>query len=623
MVEQAAPLAAWPWEWLGTYKYWLYVPLVAKVAYAYHDNTPVVDNWCLHVLIITLFRSLIYVGWSFVSRAEFVCPNLRIQTENVDFEQVDREFDWDNFLILQACVAAAAQSWIPSLGNLPIWDLKGLALVLLIHAGPVELAYYVSHRAFHGSYLFTRYHSFHHASVRVEASSAGTSTFLEHVVMTALMAIPFVVVFYLGLPSIGMFYMYILGYDFLKTMIHSNVEVMPLWPYQLFPLFKYFLITPTYHSAHHSSMKANFCLFLPLYDHLGGTVDKSVYRIHADLRTKGQPKSVPDLVFLAHGPDFMSIVHSGYFQRTFTSVPFKARWYIWFLWPLTWTSVFFVWITQTPYPVSSYRLGNLKQQTYAVPRIGFQYLLPFMFKDINDIIEKAILDFDRKGVKVVALGALNKNEAMNGGGRLFVKKHEDLKVRVCHGNTLTTAVILQELPKDVSEVFLSGATSKIGKAIALYLCRKQVRVMMLTLSKARFNDAVAEAAPEFREYLVQVTKYEEGRNCKTWIVGKWASYGDQKWAPPGTHFHQFTLPEILRFRSDCTYGTLAGLRVPSSVYGISTCEYKMPRRAIHACHAGGLVHCLEGWKDHEVGAIDVDKIDATWDAAVKHGFSMI
>ena len=58
-------------------------------------------------------------------------------------------------------------------------------------------------------------------------------------------------------------------------------------------------------------------------------------------------------------------------------------------------------------------------------------------------------------------------------------KLPDLRVRVVHGNTLTAAVILNELPQDVEEVFLTGATSKLGRAIALYLCRKRVRVMVI------------------------------------------------------------------------------------------------------------------------------------------------
>lgn len=32
---------------------------------------------------------------------------------------------------------------------------------------------------------------------------------------------------------------------------------------------------------------------------------------------------------------------------------------------------------------------------------------------------------------------------------------------------------------------------------------------------------------------------------------------------------------------------------------------------------------LEGWKHHEVGAIDVDRIDLVWEAAMKYGLSSV
>uniref|UniRef100_A0A0E0E4K0 Very-long-chain aldehyde decarbonylase CER1-like C-terminal domain-containing protein n=1 Tax=Oryza meridionalis TaxID=40149 RepID=A0A0E0E4K0_9ORYZ len=213
------------------------------------------------------------------------------------------------------------------------------------------------------------------------------------------------------------------------------------------------------------------------------------------------------------------------------------------------------------------------------------------------------------------------NEALNGGGTLFVRKHPDLRVRVVHGNTLTAAVILNEIPGDVAEVFLTGATSKLGRAIALYLCRKKIRVLMLTLSTERFMNIQREAPAEFQQYLVQVTKYQAAQNCKTWIVGKWLSPREQRWAPAGTHFHQFVVPPIIGFRRDCTYGKLAAMRLPEDVEGLGTCEYTMGRGVVHACHAGGVVHFLEGWDHHEVGAIDVDRIDAVWNAALRHGLT--
>lgn len=49
----------------------------------------------------------------------------------------------------------------------------------------------------------------------------------------------------------------------------------------------------------------------------------------------------------------------------------------------------------------------------------------------------------------------------------------------------------------------------------------------------------------------------------------------------------------------------------------------MGRGIVHACHAGGVVHSLEEWSHHEVGALDVDRINVVWKAALKHGLQPV
>ena len=90
-------------------------------------------------------------------------------------------------------------------------------------------------------------------------------------------------------------------------------------------------------------------------------------------------------------------------------------------------------------------------------------------------------------------------------------KHKDLRIRVVHGNTLTAAVILNELPKDVKEIFLTGATSKLGRAIALYLCQRGVRVLVSfspSMSSILIN---IEAAKELNGFMAI---REPQVNCK-------------------------------------------------------------------------------------------------------------
>jgi hypothetical protein len=82
---------------------------------------------------------------------------------------------------------------------------------------------------------------------------------------------------------------------------------------------------------------------------------------------------------------------------------------------------------------------------------------------INNHIRKAILSADAAGTKVVGLGALNKAEFLNRGGAVFVEEMPDLEVRVVHGNTLTTAVLIKTLPKGLTQV--SARTKEFSQRI--------------------------------------------------------------------------------------------------------------------------------------------------------------
>ncbi|ONK70507.1 uncharacterized protein A4U43_C05F34420 [Asparagus officinalis] len=621
-----APLASWPWSNLGSCKYLLYGPLVAKVLYSRYNVDRGISvessSWCLHLLALSLLRGFIHQAWFSFSSMLFLTRRRRIIKDGVDFEQIDKEWDWDNFLILQVFMGAALFYMFPSLINLPIWDFRGLIMAALLHVSVSEPLFYCAHRLLHRGPLFEKYHSTHHSSKVLQSFTAGFGTPLEHLVMSIVMGAPVVGANLMGFGSMGLVYGYILFFDFMRCLGHSNVEVFPHRIFHAFPFLRYIVYTPTYHSLHHTEKNSNFCLFMPLFDLLGGTLNDRSWELQKEI-SSAKDDQVPAFVFLAHVVDVAFSLHSPFILRSFSSSPFSVRLWILLLWPGAFIIMLFMWAFSKTFLLSFYNIRGRLHQTWLVPRYGFQYFLPFAKDGINDQIELAILRADKMGIKVLSLAALNKNEALNGGGTLFVNKHPNLKVRVVHGNTLTAAVILNEIPPNVGEVFLTGATSKLGRAIALYLCRKKIRVMMLTLSTERFLKIQKEAPVEFQQYLVQVTKYQAAQNCKTWIVGKWLTPREQRWAPRGTHFHQFVVPPIISFRRDCTYGKLAAMRLPKDVQGLGMCEYKLDRGVVHACHAGGVVHSLEGWTHHEVGAIDVDRIDIVWRAALKHGLKPV
>ncbi|KAH7569295.1 hypothetical protein JRO89_XS06G0139200 [Xanthoceras sorbifolium] len=572
----AAPLSAWPWENLGFYKYLLYGPLLGKFVYSrIQEDTPD-ETWCLYILIISILRGIIHLLWISFSNMLFLNRNRQIIQKGVDFKQIDREWDWDNFILLQALMASMVYYIFPCFENLPLWNTKGFVAILILHV-----------------------------------TTAGNATFLEQLVFSTVTAVPILGASMMGYGSTSMIFAYVLVFDFLRCLGHCNVEIIPHKLFETLSFLRYLIYTPTYHSLHHTEMDTNFCLFMPLFDALGQTLNSKSWQQHEKITSaSGNKGRVPDFVFLAHVVDVTSSMHAPFAFRSMASLPFTTRLFMLPLWPFAFAIMLMMWAWSKTFLFSFYYLQGRLHQTWVVPRHGFQYFLPFARDGINKQIEDAILRADRIGVK---------NESLNGGGTLFVDKHPNLRVRVVHGNTLTAAVILNEIPKDVKEVFLTGATSKLGRAIALYLCQRKVRVLMLTMATERFQKIQKEAPVECQNYLVQVTKYQAAQNCKTWIVGKWITPREQSWAPPGTHFHQFVVPPILRFRRDCTYGDLAAMRLPDDVEGLGSCEYTMDRGVVHACHAGGVVHSLEGWTHHEVGALDVDRIDVVWKAAIKHG----
>lgn len=519
-----------------------------------------------------------------------------------------------------------AVHWIlPGFKNFALYDGTGLAQCALLHAGPTEFVYYWFHRALHNHALYGAYHSHHHKSFVTEPTSGSCHPFMEHLGYTANFAIPMLGTWFLGGASMAMFYAYTIAFDTLNMIGHCNWEFVPVRLYQAVPLLRYLVYTPSYHSLHHSRVHTNFCLFMPLYDYLGGTLE-----MERDGRTWTSDKlqaeamartyEVPDAVFLAHGTDLLSTFHLPMFFRGFAKNPYSESWLLYPLWPLAWLAMAVLWVVGEAFPSHVERVNGHPVQTWVTPRYGFQYFLKFERRRINGLIERAIRKADAQGVKVFGLGALNKAEHVNGGGVIFPEAIKDLRTRVVHGNTLTAACLVHELPADVREVFLTGATSKLGRAAALWLCRRGVRVRMLTSSVERFEAIRAEAAPEHRELLVRVEHHRDGGDCKTWIVGKMCGAKDQACAPPGTHFHQVVVPPIAKHRSDCTYGELAAMDLPDTATDVKACELFMPRRRVFACHAGALTHMLEGWDHHEVGAIDIDRIDVTWEAALRHGF---
>jgi hypothetical protein len=173
MASKPGAWYAFPWETWGTGKYVVLLPFVAAVALGADDA----DSWAWHMLALAALRYAHAAGWNTLSRMHAVSAATRITAKPVEFKQVDREDNWDDYILLQALVMTLVHN-TPHLGfgGFPGWNARGLVQLALLHAGPTEWLYYWLHRALHWHPLYQRYHSHHHASFVAEPITGACAT---------------------------------------------------------------------------------------------------------------------------------------------------------------------------------------------------------------------------------------------------------------------------------------------------------------------------------------------------------------------------------------------------------------------------------------------------------------
>jgi len=273
--------------------------------------------------------------------------------------------------------------------------------------------------------------------------------------------------------------------------------------------------------------------------------------------------------------------------------------------------------------------------TWIVRNLGFQYLMPVFKKLLQDRIEKAVLDAQDQGIRVVGLGNFNKAEWINHGGSDIVANLKDKLNRtyISHGDTLSAAAIyhtvmqLKEQGYWSSNVYITGATSKIGRAVVLNLAKQHIRVVMLTQCKERY-DEIADEAGENREYLIYSSDLADGKSCDLWLTGKMLPKGKQllNAIPKGATILNFSVPDpltpkLLQSRPDLLHLDTGLLAFDPDVLNPKF-TWLLPKGLIYACLAGAVVHSVLKIEAHEVGPVVIEDMEKYWNAALALGFKI-
>ncbi|KAH7653946.1 aldehyde decarbonylase protein [Dioscorea alata] len=611
MATKPGYLTQWPWQSLGNFKYLLLAPWVVDGAHKAMRDGWNVDLTYLAILPLVLSRVLHNLVWISLSRFQNARSKHRILDRSLDFDQVDRERNWDDQILFGGFIAYSISMCFTDATNLPIWRMDGWVIIMLLHAGPVEFLYYWFHRALHHHFLYSRYHSHHHASIVTEPITSVIHPFAEHIVYYFLFFMPLLTSIFTKTSSILAIFLYITYVDFMNNMGHCNFELVPNWLFKVFPPLKYLMYTPSYHSLHHTQFRTNYSLFMPFYDYIYNTMDKSSDCLY-ETSLKGKEEKC-DVIHLTHPTTLQSIYHLRFGFPSLASKPYDSKWYMMLVWPLSLISMAFTWIYGSCFTIERNKLKKLIMQTWAIPRYSFQYELSWEKDAINHLIEKAILQADCRGVRVLSLGLLNQGREINGYGELYLRKHPNLNLRIVDGSSLAAAVVLKSIPSGTKQVLLVGTLSKIGCAITTELCKKGIQVSLT--SKPDFHYLKSSMSGSTGRHLTFTRKYTP----QVWLIGEGMDHEEQMMALKGTIFIPFSQFPLKKVRKDCTYYSTPAMRIPDELENIHSCENWLPRRVMSAWRIAGIIHALEGWNEHECGDTMLD-IEKVWSAAILHGF---
>ncbi|PIA36292.1 hypothetical protein AQUCO_03400292v1 [Aquilegia coerulea] len=611
MASKPGLLTDWPWSFLGSNKYLVLVPLLGHAAATLLTTESKERDYGLlfpfYLLVLRLIHNQL---WITLSRFQTARSKHRIQFKSIEFQQVDRERHWDDQVIMYSILIYAGMFIFPEGKHLPFWNTKGAVIITLLHVGPVEFIYYWAHRALHHHYLYSRYHSHHHSSFVTEPVTATVHPFAEHILYFFIFSLPVMVAVYAGDGSIGAVGGYIVWNDIMNNVGHCNFEFVPTWAFKMIPFLKYLI----FHSLHHSQIHTNFSLFMPLYDHMYGTMDKTTDNLY-EISTIGREDKI-DVVHLTHPTSLHSIYQLRLGFSYLASQPYTSKWYLWSMWPVTTFLMLVIWIFNCTFTVEKQKLDKLEMQVWAIPRYSFHYSMESQKKPINYLIEKAILDAESRGIKVISLGLLNQGEELNTNGEIYLQKNDKLKIRVVDGSTLAAAVIFNTIPKETSQVLFAGHITKTCYLVALELCKKGSQVIVQRPEE--FKKLKSRVPTEFQDCMVRASSSNRFK-CKVWLVDNELNEREQRRAPTGTMFIPFSMFPVKETRKDCVYHSTPSMKIPPKLENVHSCENWLPRRVMSAWRVAGILHALEGWEWHECGnaVLDINKV---WSSALNHGF---
>lgn len=501
------------------------------------------------------------------------------------------------------------------------------------HVLVVEPLYYFAHRWLHIPEHMKAMHGFHHLSIHTLPSTSLVQNFQEHFIYIATFGPAFLLPFFLGgCQHWKVISAYLILFDQINAFGHMNIRLRHwTFTHPMSPL-RYLFYTPEFHLGHHAYFRANYGLFMPIWDFLLGT-QREYTKPDANLK----PANKQDFVFIGHNgglghlltcPEFS--VYNVYDKWRRTFLPLQAEFIIVHVLCLVCR------LFMKSYKLSRYCFGGNKiGRIICVLKTPVDYIYPKRYDAVNKEIIQLIKDENEKcGTRYFGLGNLNKMKQLNDGGRVISEmiradsQLKDKNIRIWTGDTMTSASVYNQIVEipGLREVFYIGANGKIGNAVCRLILknRPDMKITIFSSYQSMKHENITyttDLTDMLKFQVVVAGKIIPGHKyAKAFNTAKATNMSNKTrfvldYTVPFIPIHVKAFPEIQHIPIG-----LLQVNSKSFLRGHFDICMSHDQDHIYPCHAGCIMNAHEGKEEDETGDIDLVEVETMWKKALNYGF---
>lgn len=604
---------------------WVWVAGVAL----FQPFTPVWPIYTIFAIRWLVTHVMLSINYTFIDKDNY--------HQKLSQKQLLREKnDYLTAFYLHMWVQAILQIIFPSMFFTDVSELSACCLeALFCHIFLVEPLYYAVHRWLHVPKQMKAMHGFHHLSINILPTTALVQNFHEHFVYIATFGPAFFLPYLLqGRQHWIAIGSYLAIFDIVNQFGHTNLKIRHwLWTSKFSPI-KYLFYTPEFHVGHHVYFRANYTLFMPLWDYLCGTAREYRQKEYPTL-----PADQQDFVFIGHNGGLGHLltipelciynVYDNYKQY----LPLRFEFLIMHAISLI-TKLFVSFYYCSRFCVANEYIGRI----IVLIRTPYDYMTPSRYAGINkDIIDCIKRQHQQYGTRYFGLGNLNKMKQLNDGGKDIVEMVKqdpyltNKKIRIWTGDTLTVGSVYHQIADipGLQEFYYIGAGGKVGTAVCELLAKNMPHIKIRIFSRNHLL-----------EYpnITYSSDLSEMANYKVVLVGKILSEKMYSKAlltlgVVKTRFIlDYTVPALplncLKKRPENIQHIRVGLlhtKLANNPFLRGNYDFCMSHDSNHIvpCHFGCLLNTVGGRESDEVGEIDPNEVERLWEMTLARGFENI